>query len=272
MQDWMTALASHYRQARMRHPHDRLLIVFDIDGTILDMRYRVLHMLQAYDREHQTQWFAHLTIADIASGENVITGLLIRLAVPDQVRESVQAWYDEHSRAEEAMAGADHPVDGVMQVIRWLQAQPNVFVALNSGRFEAQRDDTLRTLNKLGARHGARFQHRLGYFRSDTWQRSVPESKVHGLRQFQVLGYRPIAVLDNEPENLAAMAAYDHTKTMLLMHADTLYLSDHATLPARAVRGAVYNATKLAYLAMAHIPGAANARPRSLYLQQDDTR
>ena len=35
--DWMRSLAGHYVNSRIAHPEDDLLVVFDIDGTILDM-------------------------------------------------------------------------------------------------------------------------------------------------------------------------------------------------------------------------------------------
>lgn len=273
MQDWMSALGSHYRQSRTRYPYDRLLIVFDIDGTILDMRYLVHAMLQWYDREHDTHWFDHLTIADIDTHENIISGLLIKLAVPDHARESVLAWYYDRYWSPEAMASSHREFDGVMAVIRRLQAQPNVFVGLNTGRFETQRSDTLRSLNKLGARYGVTFQNRLLYLRSNTWERTVPESKVQGLRQFATMGYRVIAMLDNEPENLAAIAAYDCTHSILPMHADTLYLSDKKLLPERTVSGDRFNPNSLAFTAMTPFPSAAGSvtlPSRTFFAPQDD--
>lgn len=254
MQDWMTALGAHYRQSRMRFPHDRLLVVFDIDGTILDMRYLVHYVLQWFDRVHDTHWFDHLTVADIDSHENVIQSLLVKLAVPAETRETILAWYHDHYWTSEAIANSHQPFDGVMQVIRRLQAQPNLFVGLNTGRFETQRQETLRSLNRLGARHGVQFQSRLLYLRSNSWERTVPESKVQGLRHFQALGYRPIAMLDNEPENLAAIVSHDRTRSILPMHADTLYLSDRALLPQGTVSGNEFNPVNPAY-AMAPFPG-----------------
>ena len=38
------------------------MIMFDIDGTILDMRYMIVHVLKAYDSEHGTDLFHGLTI------------------------------------------------------------------------------------------------------------------------------------------------------------------------------------------------------------------
>jgi hypothetical protein len=35
--DWMRSLAGPYVNSRIAHPEDDLLVVFDIDGTILDM-------------------------------------------------------------------------------------------------------------------------------------------------------------------------------------------------------------------------------------------
>jgi len=51
----MRRLAGHYAAMRVEHPHDHLLVVFDIDGTILDMRHMVCHLLVAYDRAHGTE-------------------------------------------------------------------------------------------------------------------------------------------------------------------------------------------------------------------------
>jgi len=42
--DWMRRLAAHYGRFRSEYPEDQLLIVFDIDGTILDMRHMVRHV------------------------------------------------------------------------------------------------------------------------------------------------------------------------------------------------------------------------------------
>ena len=53
----MTALANHYDQARRLHPDDRLLIMFDIDGTIIDIRYMILHVLRSYDHAHGSDYF-----------------------------------------------------------------------------------------------------------------------------------------------------------------------------------------------------------------------
>ena len=47
--DWMRRLADHYARFRQGYPDDRLLIVFDIDGTILDLRYMVRYVLLDYD-------------------------------------------------------------------------------------------------------------------------------------------------------------------------------------------------------------------------------
>ena len=55
--DWMTELASHYEKIRDQYPQDRHIILFDIDGTILDSRNMVLHVLQAFDEERSTSFF-----------------------------------------------------------------------------------------------------------------------------------------------------------------------------------------------------------------------
>ena len=57
----MRRLAAHYGRFRSEYPEDRLLIVFDIDGTILDMRHMVRQVLLWFDRAHGSDWFHGLT-------------------------------------------------------------------------------------------------------------------------------------------------------------------------------------------------------------------
>lgn len=45
MQDGMLAFAEHYGRMQRMHPHDRLQVVFEIDGAILDLRYPICQLL-----------------------------------------------------------------------------------------------------------------------------------------------------------------------------------------------------------------------------------
>ena len=54
---WMWELAVHYERIRRAYPDQQLCVVFDIDGTILDLRHLVVHALLGYDREHGSEYF-----------------------------------------------------------------------------------------------------------------------------------------------------------------------------------------------------------------------
>ena len=79
---WMTCLIQHYKRMRSRWPIDRLLVVFDIDGTILDTRYVVLDLLKSYDLVHGTNVFRNLGLVDITTHEDQVTGILSGTGVP----------------------------------------------------------------------------------------------------------------------------------------------------------------------------------------------
>ena len=79
---WMANLATHYQKTRHEFPHDQLIIIFDIDGTILDMRHMIQSRLLDFDVEHQTNFFHNLTLMDINVHENNIEPLLNDLKVP----------------------------------------------------------------------------------------------------------------------------------------------------------------------------------------------
>src|SRR6266566_4923980 len=156
--DWMRRLADHYARFRQGYPDDRLLIVFDIDGTILDLRYMVRHVLLDYDREHGTDFFHGLSAEDVDVHENRVEEFLEGRALAAETREHVLAWYLERRWQPESVLAAHRPYCGVLEVIRWFQLQPATFVGLNTGRPEQLRDETLRSLNALGREYRVEFR------------------------------------------------------------------------------------------------------------------
>ena len=72
MNNWMTTLADHYDRIRGHYPDDELMVFFDIDGTILDMRYMILYLLRKYDQEHDSAFFEGLELGDIDLHENQV--------------------------------------------------------------------------------------------------------------------------------------------------------------------------------------------------------
>ena len=242
---WMAKLASHYELARQLYPQDKLAIVFDIDGTILDMRYMVLSLLHAFDKHSNTHFFAGLTIADISVHENQVNRLLAELAVPSRKQAEILQWYRENRWSSEYILNAHQPFTGVLEVIRWFQLQPNTFVALNTGRPDLLRGDTLRALNQLGQEYKVQFSDDLLYMNPGAWEENVKGSKADGIRKFEKDGYRVFAFVDNEPSNLQAVAKIDGNRDILLLHADTIFESKSIDLPARAVNGQAYDLTEL---------------------------
>jgi phosphoglycolate phosphatase-like HAD superfamily hydrolase len=130
----MRRLAAHYGRFCSEYPEDQLLIVFDIDGTILDMRHMVRHVLLSFDRAHGSDWFHGLTADDVTVHENQVDQLLRDMALPAPVAERAYRWYLEQRWQPEAVLAAHRPYQGVLDVIRWFQIQPDTSVAPNTGR------------------------------------------------------------------------------------------------------------------------------------------
>ena len=207
------------------------MVVFDIDGTILDMRYMMLHVLRSYDHRHQTEFFKRLTIEDVTVHENQMADLLKTLVFPPTLRDEVMAWYVERRWSSDAVRESHRPFEGVMEVIRWFQMQPRTDVGLNTGRPETIRGDTLRSLNSLGTHYKVSFVNELLYMNSHGWDKSVRRSKQEGIRYFQNGGYRVFGFIDNEPENLMAVSEWNTDGEILLLHANTLFQSTRKKLP-----------------------------------------
>ena len=237
--DWMGALALHLRRMRHAYPDDELVVAFDIDGTIIDTRHLVVHVLLSFDRHHGTDHFRGVGAADVAHHEARIDDILEPFPLPSAVRREVRAWYIEHARDQEAIAAAHRPYEGVLDVIRWFQLQPRISVALNTGRPEAMRGVTLRSLNALGRLHRVRFEPELLFMNPTDVDQDVAAAKVDGLRRLRRSGYRVVAVVDNEPAMIRAMAEADDTGEVLFLHADTIFGSRREPTP-RTVSGSTY--------------------------------
>ena len=146
----MLALARHLAHARSAYPTDRLLVVFEIDGLIVDHRHMVRRRLLDYDRMHGTDHFRGVEVADVDTDPGNLERFLIRRGFAAMVRRDVLDWYPEQPPLPEQVPGTERPYPGVLEVIRWFQLQNSTFVGLNTSRPERMRTDTLRSLNALG--------------------------------------------------------------------------------------------------------------------------
>ena len=223
--DWMWELATHYEQMRRAYPDDTLCVVFDIDGTILDMRHMVVRALLEFDRAHGTDYFRGLREDDVDVHENRIDDFLTARHLPERVRNEVAAWFAARLWTPEIVLAGSRPYRGVLGVVRWFELQPRTAVALNTGRPEALRDLTLQSLNAVAREYRVSFRSELLSMNRHGWHQKVEESKADGIRRLRMGGLRVVAVVDNEPANLAAMADADETHEVLFLHADTIFES-----------------------------------------------
>ena len=235
--DWMRTLSEHYRRTRLEFPDDELCIVFDIDGTIIDLRHLIVHVLIDYDRTHGTDHFRGLVAGEITHHEDDIERVLESLAAPPAARHDIVEFYRRHLWDRAATLAASKPYEGVFGVIRWFQLQPLTHVALNTGRAHHLRDVTLESLNTIGASYRVRFEPELLLTSDGTTD--VPSNKVAAIRELHRRGLRVVAVVDNEPENLRAMALADEHEEILFLHAETIFRSQRL-LQDRVVAGQRY--------------------------------
>ena len=244
--NWMMELESYYEKTRGHYPNDKLMIMFDIDGTILDMRYMILYVLKAYDKCNKTKYFRGLNINDINNvHENRIDLLMERLQISFEHQISILEWYKQHRWSSEYILQSHQPFSGVLEVVRWFQIQPNTYVGLNTGRPESSRDDTLKSLNRLGKEFKVNFCNEFLHMNPNNWEEDVQNAKTEGVVYFQEKGYRIFAFVDNEPDNLKAISRIDNSREILLLHADTIFESKRSKLPLHTVKGKTYHLTDL---------------------------
>lgn len=241
---WMRGLAERVARRRSLHPDDELVLVFDIDGTIVDTRHLVVHVLLSYDRNHGTDLFHGITADDVVDHDARVDEILKGFALSEPHHRDVRSWYLEHVRDPEAVAASHRPYQGVLSVIRWFQLQPRTHVALNTGRPESLRELTLASLNTLGALHRVTFENDLLFMNASGLDEDVAAGKVGALRRLRDAGYRVVAVVDNEPAMIRAMARSDETDEIQFLHADTLFASRRQPTP-RTISGSSYGLADL---------------------------
>ena len=242
---WMRRLGEHHERMQRRYQEEDLMVIFDIDDTILDLRHMVLHVLRSFDRRHDTAFFADIGVDEIEASEAEMGKIIRQLSIPAKDERRIASWFEEHSWSSKVIREAHRPFPGVMEVIRWFQGQPKTVVGINTGRPELIRDDTLRSLNSAGRSHNVVFTHNLLFMNPCGWNGNIVAFKVAGIDYFQKKGFRVIAFVDNEPENLQAVSMNDRTGDILLLHADTVYKSQREKMPRNAVSGKVYDIAEL---------------------------
>ncbi len=243
--NWMHALAAQFEKVRNQCPGEKLILLTDIDGTIIDMRYMISQVLWAYDRSHSKAYFDRLLPSDITAHENAVELLLEERRVPKRARKKIMDWYLERRWTLEAIREMHRPFQGVLDMIRWFQLQPNTFVGLVTGRPEALREDTLLSLNQLGKPYRVHFADDLLFMNPGEWEDGVQDVKVGGVNHFQEQGYHVFAFIDNEPANLKALAKAYPGNQLLLLHANTIFESKRERVPSGSVRGNDYRLAEL---------------------------
>jgi hypothetical protein len=225
-------LVSQHRAMRADNPDQPLIVLFDIEGTLLDVRHMVLHVLRTFDRAHGTAIFLGLMIEDIDMQEDRIDALLDSWRLQPALREHVVEWYLQHRWGLEAVRAAYGPYQGVLEVIRCLQQQPETYVGINSSRPERLRRETLSMLNTIGGKEGVHFDDRLLQLKPSDGNWGSISAKLDGVKRFLRMGYRVMAVVDSDASHLWAMRVMTDCPGCLFLRSDRLLESlwDHRVL------------------------------------------
>ncbi len=230
----VSRLIAHCRNVNLRHPGDRLLVVFDVDGTVVDMREAVLLALRDFDREHGTRHFDSLLPVQISKYEGALEKVLADREVSARDAEQVRTWFHERFWTIRYVMASYRPFQGMLDLARWFQLQPGVSVGFNTGRVESQRSETLHWLEMLGGENRFSVDDRLLAMRPDGWSEGVAKAKADAVRAFLDAGYRVAACVDNDEADLAAIGHALDDPELQLIPARTL-LNAHRSSEGAAV-------------------------------------
>ena len=242
---WMHHLQNHLSSIRQRASSPRpVLVLFDIDGTILDTRHTLVQLLQAYDAHTGSRYFDGLKCDAIDFADTELLDRLGELGAPPSAHSEVADFLACASRDWDRWIHACEPYAGAMEVIAQVQ-RAGVVVGLNTARPEAVRRSTLAALNRAGAALNVGFSDALLFMHSGQPGLAPTVAKQQAVLRARAAGYRVAAMVDNEPENLEAIRGIDPEREILLLHADTLYQSRQKDPSIPLVAGSSYRVEHL---------------------------
>jgi len=203
----------------------------------------VRHVLLDYDREHGTDFFHGLSAEDVDVHENRVEEFLsARLSGRDAragprlvSRPPVAARTGPRRPPPLSGSSRGHP----------LVPTPACDVRRpqhGAARVAARRDAAVVERARSGV--SGRVPLRAPGDERARWRGRRPRQQVAGLRRLADAGYRPFAVVDNEPAVIAALAEADESNEILFLQAQTLSESRRVPTP-RTVRGRSYDLTAL---------------------------
>jgi hypothetical protein len=234
-QNWMVELARHYARCRSDYPNDRLLVLFEVDGPIIDQRHRLRRQLLDYDRERGTDHFHGVEVTDVAVDVVNLERVLVRRGLPATERRDVLDWCRTRASSPEPIPpSSERAYPGALEVIRWFQLQRSTFVGLNTSRPARLRLDTLRSLNALGRDLKVEFDPDLLHMNEADGGGDPVASKLEGLRAFTRAGYRPVAVVDHDPAVIRALRESVEARDILFLQARTTTASPRLAGPRTA--------------------------------------
>lgn len=228
MTHWIRQLAQHYEAIRRRAPDAPLALVFDIDGTILDVAPAARSLLERYGEAGGQDLLSTAREADVdvADWPAIVSSTGLRGEARDRVVGELRRLWNQP----DTVLAAHRPCRGTLEVIRWFQLQPNTEIALNTGRPASQRLDTLRQLNSLGRAHRVSFSSDLLFMRDDT-DTDATTAKVRGIKALRARGYTVVAAVDNEPGYLQAIKSGATEDPLLTFHSRDLHAARRSTAP-----------------------------------------
>lgn len=222
MRDWTRVLLNHHKRSLARFRGQRILVLFDVDDTFLDMRLAVASLLRAYDNAHDSAHFTALDPRMLDPFGRGVEALLEQFHVPAGEQPQVLAWYQQQRRSGYIARLAHAPFERLLALAGWLHRQAGTAVGINSARPEFLRQETLRCLNTLAAGTDLHFVDELAWFTPHGWRDDVGASKLAALARAGRRGERVIAMIDSNPAVLAALAAADYGDDVLLVQSADL--------------------------------------------------
>ncbi len=223
--DGLIELVAHTERMRRDHPEDELLVLFDVDGTLLDLRIGLLDLLTGHDRSRGTELFQGLELSDLEPDEAGLRRLFDRLDIPHADRDELLMRFERLSWSPRAVLGAHQPFAGMLEVLRWFKHQPHVHVAANTSRGEDRREETEQALATLGAHYGVRLSADFLHLASPEPGEATAAAKVRGVEHFRRQGFRVVAVVDDNVHQLQAIGEALADPGLKLVHAAGLVRS-----------------------------------------------
>ncbi len=225
----ISMLIPHYERMRAKYPHDKLLLIFDFEGSILDLSSALPGLFIDFDRNMGTQLARRKRLQPYSADGFWLEDILGGYDLSGSERRKLQAWFNSHYQLAGENFGYHRLFEGALEIFRWFQQEQNTYVGVTTRRPAHITSDARDFINIAGKSQGVRLTNDLIAAPSPHPGSSDRYSLASNIHYFQQKGFRVIAAIGAHESDIQDFASLDPCNEIHILPPGPIFADREAT-------------------------------------------